>query len=415
MKPEAVKKPVLLIVATLDTKWQEAEYLRQCIEGHGCRVIFMDAGILASPGFPADVARIQVAAAGGTELEDLIASQDKGRCILTMIEGVKVETSRLFADGEFQGVIGIGGAQGTDLGTAAMRVLPFGVPKFMVSTVASGRAAFGPYVDTKDIIMMHSVADIQGLNRLTRRVLENAAAAVCGMVLNLEDKSEPARSRGSIALSMLGTTTPGALRAKSILENHGYECIAFHQNGTGGIAMEDMIAEGFFQGVLDINLHEIGDRHVGGLHAAIRDYRLEMAGRMALPQVVAPGSIYYSVQGPVGTLTPEMKQNKYIVHNPNLTLVRLTRDELREVGRITAAKLNRAKGPVHVFIPLQGFAFPDREGLGHWDPEGNQAFIEELKRNLLPSIPLEEIDAHINDDLFIDPLVDRFLEMIQRR
>jgi uncharacterized protein (UPF0261 family) len=284
----------------------------------------------------------------------------------------------------------------------------------MVSTVASGRATFGPYVGTKDIAMMHSVADIQGLNFVTKRILENAAGAICGMLERFEGSSLNPEGI-PVALSMLGTTTPGALRCKKILEDRGFEVVTFHQNGTGGIAMEDMIREGAFQGVVDLNLHEIGDRFVGGLHGAIRDDRLEAAGALGLPQVVAPGSINYAVWGPLSSLSKELKSRKYIVHNPNLTLVRLSPDELVSVGKLTAQKLNRGKGPIRVFIPLKGFSYPDRRNLPHWEPEGNQAFIESFKATLNPSIPVIELDAHINDPEFIDPVTEAFLSMMGRQ
>jgi uncharacterized protein (UPF0261 family) len=203
------------------------------------------------------------------------------------------------------------------------------------------------------------------------------------------------------------------LRAKQFLEERDYEVVTFHQNGTGGIAMEDMIREGAFKGVLDLNLHEIGDRFVGGLHGAIRADRLEAAGEKGIPQVVAPGSINYVVLGPLNTLAPEWRSRKLIVHNPTLTLVRLSPDELRGVGKLVAEKLNGAKGPVRVFIPSRGFSYPDRENLPHWDPEGNQAFIDSLKENLKPSIPLTELNAHINDPEFIDPVVETFLLMMK--
>lgn len=406
-------KPAILLVATLDTKNDEALYLKQTIESMGCNVLLMDAGILAPPKIESYITQNEVADAGGISIEQLIASKDKGKSIRTMIKGVEKVSKNLFSKGKFQGIISIGGAQGTDIGTAAMRVLPFGVPKFMVSTVASGLATFGPYVGTKDIIMMHSVADIQGLNKITTKVLENAASAVCGMVKNPGERSLFESKKISVAMSMLGTTTPGALRAKSILEDKGFEVVAFHQNGTGGIAMEDMILEGIFKGVLDINLHELGDYVVKGLHGSIRDYRLESAGKMGIPQVIAPGSINYTVQGPFDNLSDELKKRKYIIHNPNLTLVRLSDSELQEASNLTANKLNMAKGPVYVFVPLKGFSYPDREGLPHWDPEANLIFINTLKENLDSSIPLEEIDAHINDKEFIDIVVKRFLSFMK--
>jgi uncharacterized protein (UPF0261 family) len=373
----------------------------------------MDTGILSPPSVKVDIDREEVARRGGVPLKEAVASGDKGKCILNMIRGAEAVCRDLYNQGRFQAVIGIGGAQGTDIGCAAMRALPVGVPRLMVSTVASGRATFGPYVGTKDITLMHSVADMQGLNFLTKRILENAAGAICGMVESFGRDSVKAEGI-PVALSMLGTTTPGALRCKKMLEQEGFEVVTFHQNGTGGIAMEDMIREGAFKGVLDLNLHEIGDRFIGGLHGAIREDRLEAAGEAGLPQVVAPGSVNYVVLGPLNSLSPEWRSRKLIVHNPNLTLVRLTPEELRTVGKQVAEKLNRSRGLVKVFIPLRGFSYPDREGLPHWEPEGNQVFIDSLKKNLRPSIPVTELDAHINDPEFIDPVAKAFISMMKK-
>lgn len=408
---EDINKTILLI-ATFDTKEAEAGYLRKKIESGGLTVLTMDAGILASPRMHVDVDRSQVAAHGNMSLEKALATGDKGICISNMVQGVEALCRELYDQGRFHGIIGIGGGQGTDIGCAAMRSLPTGVPKLMVSTVASGRATFGPFVGTKDITIMHSVADMQGLNFLTRRILDNAAGAICGMVQGIGKKVLTPRGV-PVALSMLGTTTPGALRCKDILEKNGYEVVCFHQNGTGGIAMEDMIRNGDFKGVLDLNLHEIGDRLVGGLHGAIREDRLEAAGEMGLPQVVAPGSINYSVLGPLKDLSPAIKSRKHIVHNSYLTLVRLSHDDLKKVGLVVAKKLNRSRGPTRLFIPLQGFSYPDREGLPHWEPEGNQIFIDALLANLNPSISVRELDEHINDPGFIDPVVETFLSLMK--
>ncbi len=407
-------RPIILLIATLDTKAEEALYLKEKIVSYGCDVILMDPGILGDSSAVADITRYDIAKAAGTTVDALVATKDKGLCIRTMMNGVESVTKTLYMRKGFHGIIAVGGAQGTDIGTCAMRVLPFGIPKFMVSTVASGRAMFGPYVGTKDIIMMHSVADIQGINFLTQTVFDNAAAAISSMTKQSIEQKKAASSRIPVAMSMLGTTTPGAMRAKKLLHEQGFDAIAFHQNGTGGIAMEDMIGEGFFKGVLDINLHEIGDYVAGGLHAAIRDYRLETAGKCGLPQVVAPGSIYYTVQGPYDTLSPEMKKRKLIVHNPQLTLVRLSHDELVETGKQIARKLNMAKGPTHLFLPLRGLAYPDSEGLPHWDPEANQIFFESLKKHLSASIPVDELNLHINDEAFIDIVVDKFLSFMRK-
>lgn len=403
----------ILLIGTMDTKEEELLFCRDLIREKGLGVLLMDAGIIRDPKASPDIKRQEVAgAAGVTDLEGLVAMGNKGKCIEAMIRGVTAKTEELFQKGAFHGILGMGGGQGTDICATAMRSVPRGIPKMLVSTVASGKAAFGTYVGTTDITMMHSIVDIQGLNFLMRRIFVNAVGAICGMVEGL-DEADMKPKGIPVALSMLGTTTPGALRAKEILERQGYEILAFHQNGTGGIAMEDMICEGHFKGVMDLNLHEIGDRFVGGLHSHTRDDRLEAAGDLGIPQVVAPGSINYAVWGPLATLSEELRSHKYIVHNPNLTLVRLSVEELREVGKIVAEKLNRAKGPTRLFIPLRGFSYPDRVGFPHWEPEGNQAFIDALKKNLGKSIPVIELDAHINDPEFIDPVVEAFLEMMK--
>ncbi|OEU44711.1 MAG: hypothetical protein BBJ60_06300 [Desulfobacterales bacterium S7086C20] len=406
-----MEKTVLLI-ATLDTKEEEAFFLKRCIESHGIRVLVMDTGILSPPNGKPDISQDEVAKSGGTSLKEAVATGDKRECTEVMCRGAEHIAMELYDQDRIQGVIGIGGAQGTEIACSAMRALPTGVPRLMASTVANGLHNFGFYVGTKDLTIMHTVADMQGLNFLTKRILENSAGAICGMVQSF-DKQAMKPEGIPIAMSMLGTTTPGALHAKKILEDHGYEVVAFHQNGTGGIAMEDMILEGAFRGVLDINLHEIGDRYVRGLHGAIREGRLTAAGAMGLPQVIAPGSGNYTVQGAPETMSDDMKGRKHFNYNPHLTLVRLAADELKEVGKEIAEKLNKAKGPVKVFIPLKGFSFPDREGLHHWEPEGNQILIDALKQNLTSSIPLVELNAHINDPEFIDPVVEEFMSMME--
>lgn len=402
----------ILLIGTMDTKEDELLFCRELIHRRGFKVLLLDTGILKDPRTPPDVTRQEVAReAGVADLERLVALGNKGKCIEAMIQGVTAKTQELLRQKAFHGILGMGGGQGTDICASAMRSVPRGMPKLLVSTIASGRATFGPYIGTRDITIMHSIVDLQGLNFLIRRILANAVGAICGMVEALEDMETNPRGI-PVALSMLGTTTPGALRLKGILERHGYEVVTFHQNGTGGIAMEEMIREGAFKGVLDLNLHEIGDRFVGGLHSDPRQERLEAAGELGIPQVIAPGSINYAVWGPFPSLSRELKSRKYIIHNPNMTLVRLSPDELRSVGKLTAEKINRAKGPLCVFLPLRGFSYPDRENLPHWEPEGNRAFMEALKTHLHPSIQLNELDAHINDPEFIGPVADAFLSMM---
>jgi uncharacterized protein (UPF0261 family) len=403
-------KPILLI-ATHDTKEAEARFLKSCIEANGNPVLVMDSGILAPATGRVDISQKEVADRAGTPLEEALARGDKRECTEIMCRGAASLAKELLEEGRIFGVIGIGGAQGTEIASSAMRALPTGVPRLIASTVANGPHQFGFYVGTKDLTIMHTVSDLQGLNFLSKQILQNAAGAICGMVRHFEGRL-PEPKGIPVAMSMLGTTTPGALRAKQILERNGYEVVTFHQNGTGGIAMEDMISEGVFRAVLDLNLHEIGDRYVGGLHGAIRGDRLTAAGAMGLPQIVAPGSGNYTVQGSPESLTDDMRRRKHFNYNPHLTLVRLKPEELIEVAKEIADKLNRASGPVEVFIPLKGFSFPDREGLPHWEPEGNRVFIDALKKHLDDAIPLVELDAHINDADFIDPVIEAFMAMM---
>jgi len=386
----------ILIIATLDTKGPETQYLKNLIESKGHRTLVMDTGILGSPPFKPDISRDEVARAGGKTIETLIRDREKGKAIQVMAEGSKKITQELYQKGKISGVIGLGGAQGTEIGTSAMRGLSLGLPKLMVSTVASGYAQFGTYVGTKDLLMMHSVVDILGLNAFSRMILSNAAGAIVGMV---EAKGEFNRlEKKQIGMTIYGTTTPGCMVAKAYLESKGFEVVAFHPNGTGGRAMEEMIEEGILAGVLDMTTHELTDELLGGLHRA-GPKRLESAGRKGLPQVVVPGSIDFIVTGPIESLPQEYRNRKYIAHNPSITLVRATLEEMKAIGKLMASKLNEARGPTVVMIPLKGFSYPNREGEPLFDGEGNQAFITSLKENL-KGIRVIEIDAHINDPEF---------------
>ena len=386
----------VLIIATLDTKGPETQYLKDLIERKGHQVLVMDTGILDSPTFKPDLSRNEVAQAVGTHIEELIRIKDKGKAIQAMAEGSKKIAQQLYQEGRIAGVIGLGGAQGTEIGTSAMRALPIGFPKLMVSTVASGYAQFGTYVGTKDLLMMHSVVDILGLNGFSRMILSNAAGAMMGMVERETKIEKPEKKQ--IGMTIYGTTTPGCRVAKAYLESKGFEVVAFHPNGTGGRAMEEMIEEGILNGVLDMTTHELTDELLGGLHRA-GPKRLEAAGRKGIPQVVVPGSIDFVVTGPASSLPPEYRNRNYIPHNPSMTLVKTSLEEMKTIGKIMASKLNEARGPTIVMIPLRGFSYPNRKGEAFYDEEGNRAFITILKENL-QAIKVIEIDAHINDPEF---------------
>jgi uncharacterized protein (UPF0261 family) len=401
-------KPIA-IIGTLDTKGLEVAYLRDQVRSRGANVRIIDPGVLGKPAVEADFTREQVARAGGGELAALVAAGDKGLAIQTMIDGTRAIVVRLYAEGKLGGVLAVGGGQGTAIGTAAMQALPIGVPKVMVSTMASGQNVFEPYVGTSDVTLMHSVADILGVNAITRKIFANAAAAVVAMA----EASEQVEGSGRMVLgaTMLGLTTACILRAKDLFDAAGYELVAFHPNGTGGRSMERLIDQGLIQGVLDISTQELTGHVCGGLFDAGPE-RLTAAGRQGIPQVVAPGGTDYIVLGPLNSLSVEQRSRSLIVHNPNITLVRTARREMAEIGKLMACRLNQARGPAAVLVPLGGFSFSDRPGHAFFDPEADAALIEALEGSLAPPIELHLVEAHINDPLFADAIVEKLREFM---
>jgi uncharacterized protein (UPF0261 family) len=337
-----------------------------------------------------------------------VAEQDRGRSITVMAVGAAAVVRELFDQGQIQGILALGGSAGTTIGTSAMRALPVGFPKVMVSTLASGDTR--PYVGTKDIAMFYSVVDIAGLNRLSRRILSNAAAAICGTVQAPQQASEA--DRPLIAATMFGVTTPCVTKARQTLEGNGYEVLVFHATGSGGRAMEDLIADGFIAGVLDITTTELADELVGGVLSA-GPHRLEAAGARGVPQVVSPGAIDMVNFGPMDTVPDKFRGRNLYVHNPTITLMRTTVEECASLGRITAEKLNRAKGPAAVLLPLKGVSAIDAAGGPFWSPEADAAYRQALKAALDPRIRLVELDAHINDDAFAQKAADLLLEMLK--
>jgi uncharacterized protein (UPF0261 family) len=402
-------KPIA-IIGTLDTKGQEVAFIRHQIQARGHRTWVIDAGVLGQPSIEADLTRQEVARAGGGELAELIAAGDKGRAIQTMIDGTRELVIRLYAEGKLGGVIALGGGQGTAIGTTAMQSLPIGVPKVMLSTIASGQNVFEPYVGTSDVTLMHSVADIVGINVVTRQVFTNAAAAVAAMVKASESVEEG--DRVVLGATMLGLTTPCVLRARELLEMQGYELVAFHPNGTGGRSMERLIKEGLIRGVMDISTQELTGHVCQGLFDAGPD-RMKAAGRQGLPQVVAPGGTDYIVLGPLASLTIEQRSRPLIIHNPNITLIRTAREEMAEIGRLMALRLNEARGPVAVLIPTGGYSYSDRPGHAFHDPAADAALVEALERDLAPGVELIKVEAHINDPAFAEALALKMHELMQ--
>jgi uncharacterized protein (UPF0261 family) len=383
----------VVVMGTLDTKGHELKYVKDIIKESGLEALVVDTGILGEPTFKADVPRGEVAAAAGYALGDLVRKQDRGESVEAMTAGAAAVAVKLYGEGRLQGIISLGGSAGTTIGTAAMRVLPVGVPKLMVSTMASGDTR--PYVDTKDICMMYSVVDISGLNDLSRTILGNAARAIAGMASKTGETAR-AKDKPMIGVTMFGVTTPCVTKAREYLEEKGYEVLVFHATGTGGRAMEGLVEDGFIDGVLDITTTEWCDQLVGGVLAAGPN-RLEAAGRKGIPQVVSLGALDMVNFGPMDTVPEKFRNRRLYKHNPTVTLMRTEPDECAELGRIIAEKLNAAKGPVKLVMPLKGLSAIDKEGQPFWYPEADEALFRAIRENIGPNVELVEMDTNIND------------------
>ena len=391
----------------MDTKGEEIGFLRDQILARKQKVRLLDAGILKLSPPGVDISNEQVAIGGGRNLEELMRQRDRGQAVEVMAAGAARIARELFEKGEIQGIISLGGGSGTVIGTRAMRGLPVGLPKVMVSSMASGNIR--PYVETSDISMMPSVVDICGLNRITKRILRNAAASICGMV---EEKEEIlSAGRPLLAATMFGVTTPCVAKAQEILEEKGYEVLVFHAMGTGGQAMEQLIGEGQIQAVLDITTTELADELLGGKCSA-GPHRLEKAGEMGIPQVVVPGAMDMVNYLP-DAIPAQFRSRLLYVHNAATTLMRTNAEENRQLGQIMAQKLSKAKGPIVVYIPLGGFSAIDGPGQPFFDPEANRAFIDTLEKNLPPHIPVFKRKTHINEPAFAKDLAQALLNLLR--
>ena len=411
-----MEKKAIAIIATLDTKGPEAAFVKERIEFSGYETLILDTGILArrDPEAPGPhVSADEIARQGGEDRSDLIAKSaekdTRNRGIRAMAEGSSKILRRLFDEGRIGAVIGLGGAQGTEISTYAMRALPIGVPKVMVSTVASGQTPFGIYTGTRDITIMHSVVDILGLNSLTRRVLANAAAAIVGMAGAEHLDTVPSRLR--VGITLYGQTTPAGLAIKPQLEAKGYEVFAFHSNGTGGKAMEELAVEGLLDALFDLSTHEITDEIFGGIHAS-DPTRLLAGGLKGVPRLVVPGGLDLITLREPETVPEIYRGQPFVRHNPHITLVRLTRDQMVQVAEVMAQRLNQAAAPVIVAIPAGGYSFYNRDGLHFRDLEADRAFVQTLRTKLKPAIPVTEIQSHVNDPPFISGLLALFEELM---
>ncbi len=395
------------LVGTLDTKGVEFLFLKESIEASGVATCVINTGILGPPEFEPTFGAGQVAQAAGTTLTALKNERDRGNSVAVMARGAAAIAAKLHNEGSIHGVISLGGSAGTTIGTAAMRALPVGVPKIMVSTLASGDTS--PYVDTKDITMMYSVVDISGINRISRKILINAAGAIVGMVNAEVPVSD---DKPLIGATMFGVTTPCVTKARAILETAGYEVLVFHATGTGGRAMEDLISDGFIVGVLDVTTTELADELVGGVLTAGTN-RLEAAGRCGIPQVIAPGALDMVNFGPADTIPKKFDNRNFYQHNPTVTLMRTNIEENAELGKIMAHKLNRATGPTVVIVPQQGVSAIDAAGQPFDSPQARAAWIENLKATVSENVSVVEMDSHINDDAFASRLAHLLLEILE--
>jgi uncharacterized protein (UPF0261 family) len=388
-------KKVVALIGTLDSKGVEYRFLKQRIEEQEVATLVIDAGVLAAPAFPPDITAEEVARAGGAELEALRAANDRGNAVAVMTRGAAAVVSRLHAEGMIDGVIAMGGGGGTTIGSTAMRALPVGFPKLMLSTLASGDVS--AYVGVKDITMMPSIVDIAGINRLSAQILTNAAGAIAGMV---KAKAPAANAeRPLIAATMFGVTTPCVTKAREVLEKAGYEVLVFHAVGTGGRSMEELIRAGFIAGVLDMTTTELADELAGGVLSAGPD-RLEAAAETGVPQVVSVGALDMVNFGAPETIPEKYKDRTFYRHNPLVTLMRTTPAENAELGRIIAAKLSRAKGPTVLMIPKNGVSLIDTEGKPFHDPSADKALFDALRAGIGKNVELVELDSDINDEAF---------------
>lgn len=401
-------RPTVVLVGTLDTKGHEYAYLRERIHALGVSTVLVDAGVLGEPQVPADVTREEVARAAGADHAQLARAGDRGEAMTAMGRGACAVLERLHADGRLQGAASVGGSGNASVAAAAMRALPVGVPKLIVSTLAAGDTR--PYVGESDVTMMYSVVDIAGINRISARILGNAAGAIAGMAGAAAPPLE--EDRPLVAATMFGVTTPCVDHARARLEELGYEVIVFHATGTGGRSMEALAQGGYFAGVLDATTTELADEQVGGVLSAGPD-RLEAVGEAGIPQVVSLGALDMVNFGPRDTVPERFAGRTLHVHNPTVTLMRTTAEENARLGRTIAAKLNRAASPTVLFVPLGGVSAIDVDGQPFRDREADEALFEALRADIDPErVEVQERPEDINDPGFARAMADRLHELI---
>jgi uncharacterized protein (UPF0261 family) len=399
--------PTIAILGTFDTKGEEHAFLAETIQQHGHTPLLINAGCLEAPRITPDINFETLAEAADPAWRDVIGRRDRGECVALMARGAAKVVADFASRGVIHGLVSLGGGGGTAIATAAMRALPIGFPKVMVSTLASGNTA--PYVGTSDIVMMPSIVDVSGINRVSRTIFDNAAGAICGMVSAAEKRRQQANTDKPIVVaSMFGNTTACVTEAKRIIEAAGYEVLVFHATGTGGRAMEALIGSGMVAGVLDITTTEWADEVVGGILGAGPE-RLDAAAKAKVPAIVAPGCLDMVNFGERGSVPAKFSGRTFYQHNPQVTLMRTTPAECAQIGRIIAEKLNRYTAPVTVLLPKKAISIISAPGQSFHDPAADQALFEAIRGGLKKEIRVVEMDAVINDPAFAQACAEALL------
>jgi len=407
LKKNASLMGTIAVLGTFDTKGVEHAFLAEKIREQGHRTLLIDVGTGSAPQVSCDLSRDDVAQAGKLNLSELTTRGDRGECVTAMSQAAPILLEQLRQSGRIQGVISLGGGGGTAIATAAMRALPIGFPKVMVSTLASGKTDH--YLGTKDIVMMPAIVDISGLNRISKAIFTRAAGAISGMV-NAEPEVDD--SRPIIAASMFGNTTDCIAAAQKLLDQAGYEVLVFHATGTGGRAMESLIQSGYVSGVLDVTTTELADEIVGGTLSAGPE-RMQAAAAGGVPSIVAPGCLDMVNFGAPETVPRQFSQRRFYHHNPQVTLMRTTPVECRQIGSILGQKINACSAPVTVLIPLQGVSVISAPGQPFYDPEADAALFQALTSTLRPEIDVVKLDCNINHPDFAQTCVETLLENIR--
>jgi uncharacterized protein (UPF0261 family) len=396
----------VVLLGTLDTRGAEYAFLAERLRSHGVDIVLVDAGVLGTATIVPDVTREEVAVAGGVDVGALAEAGDRGAALAAMARGAEQIVGRLHEEGRLDGILALGGSGGTSLATQAMRSLPVGVPKLMVSTMASGDTR--PYVGAVDVTMMYSVVEVVGLNAISERILANAAAAIAGMAKVAPPG--PRESKPLIGTTMFGVTTQCVTAARERMEELGYDVLVFHANGTGGQSLEALARGGLLVGVLDITTTELADDLVGGLLSAGPN-RLEAAGTVGLPQVVSLGALDIVNLGPIESVPAEFKGRRLYVHDSAVTLMRTRPDECRELGRRIGRKLSAAIGPTALFVPMRGLSAISIEGGPFHDPEADRALVQGLRETLADTVELHTLDLGLNDSEFARSMANRLHEL----